>query len=439
MNLALIGIATLSFSLNCAFAQTKDYEKRIQEFNSRLQEFNVELEKMNQKVDSLSNGTVRKEIKEVIVTEDNGGDSVQTRKKITLIDDTPGKQIKVDIYDAQELTKEQEKEILENLQSLRGLESLSSLGNLFNPKSSEALKMPENSNGLTNIEKKIEKFESTMTSELNDLTDKLAELEMEYSQMRKEVNGDTTTIRLGTSKIVIIEDENQKNNSIHWQKEKSEEEDKEIQPKERDKVEFSTLGLSLGLNTFMYKGNTNLPVKYSNLELDALRSWNVNLKLLEAKISLINHQLNLLTGVGIDWNNYRFRNNINLSPRTDTLLVTRDTINFKKNKLMSQTLMGHMMLQFETKPGKNGRTFDIGAGVFGGYLLNARTKQVSDARGKSKFDDDFQLDSFRYGICGRIGYGAFDLYVNYTLNDIFRPNLGPSVQNLSFGLNFTGL
>jgi hypothetical protein len=156
-------------------------------------------------------------------------------------------------------------------------------------------------------------------------------------------------------------------------------------------------------------------------------------------VNLIQHRINLLTGIGIDWNNYRFRNNTLLSPKTDTLMITQDTIDFKKNKLMTQNLMGHLMLQFETKPGKNERTFDIGAGVFAGYLLNARTKQVSDERGKVKFEDDFQLNTFRYGICSRIGYGAFDFYLNYTLNDIFRTDLGPAVQNLSFGINFTGL
>jgi len=436
LKLAFTSIAALILSFHLVNAQERNHEERLRQYDQKLREYQQELKKMEEKLDTLTGKIMHKE---ALVSEKDSGDCTQTRKTITLEDNTPGKKIKVMIYDSNEITKEQEQELLENLQSLRGLETLGSLSNLFQSSEKKALSEPENATKLEKIEVKLKKFEDFMTEDLNNITDKLAEIEMDRIQLNNESNGDTTVIRLGTSKIVIIEDGNEKNNSIQWKKEKSETEEDQDEPKEKDVVDFSALGLSLGLNSFMYKGNTNLPLKYNNLELEALRSWNVNLKLVEAKISLINHQVNLLTGISLDWNNYRFRNNINLSPRTDTLYITRDTIDFKKNKLMTQNLMGHLMLQFESKPGKKGKTFDIGAGGFAGYMLNARTKQVSDARGKNKFEDDFQLNSFRYGLCGRIGYGAFDLYVNYTLNDIFRPNLGPSVQNLSFGLNFTGL
>lgn len=436
LQFAICGIVALLMSFSGLHAQSEDFETRLRQYEEKVKEFNLEIQKFRQKVDSLSRISGKKEIEETIIT--GNRDTTKTRKTIALKDDRPGKEMTIVIHDAEELTKEQEKEILENLQSLRGLEGLVSLSNLFQQGNREALSEPANRSALEKLSDQVNRFELKLQDELNELTDKMADLEMENLELHQSIAKDTSFIRLGTSKIIIIEDEKGKSNSIQWQKENEKEDKKEVE-KKKDVVEFSTLGLSLGLNTFMHKGNLNLPVKYSNLELEPLRSWNVNLKLVEAKISLINHQFNLLTGVGVDWNNYRFRDNISLSPRTDTLMIRMDTINFTKNKLMTQNLMGHMMLQFETRPGKNGRTFDIGAGFFAGYLLNARTKQVSDLRGKNKFEDDFQLNNFRYGLCGRIGYGAFDLYVNYTLNDIFRTDLGPSVQNLSFGLNFTGL
>jgi hypothetical protein len=431
---AFTGIFLLLLTFGFIFAQQQQetYKEKLINFDKKLAEYQLELDKMQKKLDSLNVTDKSRTTKEVVI-EESVSDSGKQRKTIVLEDNSPGSEMRIEIYDALEMTKEEEKELLNRLQSLKGLESLSSLSGLRSLENLGHLKLPENLNKVEVIEKEIIAFEKKMNNQLNDITDLFAEIEMEKVLDADELLPDTTVIRLGTSKIVIIEDEKEKNNSFQWKSENGNDD------KKFENIEYSSIGLSLGLNSFLYKYETNLPLKYNDLELDALRSWNINLKLVEAKVNLIQHRINLLTGIGIDWNNYRFRNNTLLSPKTDTLMITQDTIDFKKNKLMTQNLMGHLMLQFETKPGKNERTFDIGAGVFAGYLLNARTKQVSDERGKVKFEDDFQLNTFRYGICSRIGYGAFDFYLNYTLNDIFRTDLGPAVQNLSFGINFTGL
>jgi hypothetical protein len=278
--------------------------------------------------------------------------------------------------------------------------------------------------------------EKAMLQTLNTLTDALVEYEMLQLKARKGGVADTTVIRLGSSKIIIIDDGENKKNSYQYLREQDE---KKETPKQAKQIEMSTLGVSLGLNTFMYKYDLNLPLKYSDLDIKGIRSWNVNVRLLEAKVNMYKHRINILSGISVDWNNYRFSNNTQFSARTDTMMMSRDTIEYRKNKFMTQNLMGHFMLQYETRPDKNGRTFDIGAGVFGGYLMNARMKQVSEQNGKVKMDDDYQLNPLRYGICGRIGYGAFDFYVNYTLNNLFRENLGPQVQNISFGINITAL
>lgn len=409
-NNALKSIVTIALCLAFVNAQDTNKQARIRKYETAYSDFTKDLNKIKADTEA-SQLKVMKE--EVIVSEGN---------KIIITDTLPTEEDKR-AFNARKAEMQAEISDLSSEMELRY-------------KTIQARIQTENK--FENVAKDMDQHESEMLQKLNSLTDEMAEQEMEKIIERKE-KSDTTVIRMGSSKIVIIEDEKSKNNSIQFQREKDEEQEDNSKKKKQDNVEFSTLGMSLGLNSLMYKYELNLPSQYNDLELNAMRSWNFNLRLIESKVNLYKHNVNLLTGLSVDWNNYRFRNNTVLSPKTDTLLITRDSINFTKNKLMTQNLMGHLMLQFETKPGKNGRTFDIGAGVFGGYLLNARTKQVSELRGKNKFDDDFQLNNFRYGICGRIGYGAIDLYVNYTLNDIFRENLGPAVQNLSFGINFTGL
>jgi len=289
------------------------------------------------------------------------------------------------------------------------------------------------------FEKDMELQENTLLKELNELTDELASLDESKDDLAEDNSEktDTTEIRWGSTRIVIIDDKNKKSTDIYKDGEKMNFGDKE---KDKDKsVDVKMFSLALGLNSFMYKYDLNLPAKYQDLDLFQSRSWNVNLTLIQAKINIIQHRVNLITGLGVDWNNYRFRNSVLFSSRTDTLRLTRDTLSYEKNKLMTQNLIGQLMLEVETRPDKKENTFHLAGGVFGGFLLNARTKLVTQEDKKIKTEDDFQLNNFRYGLCFLAGYGDFNLYVNYTLNDIFRKDLGPQVQNISFGIKFSGI
>jgi hypothetical protein len=144
--------------------------------------------------------------------------------------------------------------------------------------------------------------EKAMLQTLNTLTDALVEYEMLQLKARKGGVADTTVIRLGSSKIIIIDDGENKKNSYQYLREQDE---KKETPKQAKQIEMSTLGVSLGLNTFMYKYDLNLPLKYSDLDIKGIRSWNVNVRLLEAKVNMYKHRINILSGISVDWNNYR--------------------------------------------------------------------------------------------------------------------------------------
>lgn len=79
----------------------------------------------------------------------------------------------------------------------------------------------------------------------------------------------------------------------------------------------------------------------------------------------------------------------------------------------------------------------IGIGGYAGYRLGSHTKykfKEDGDRDKDKTSGNFNLNNFRYGIRGQIGFKGMDFFVNYDLNDLFNDNQGPADLNaISFG------
>ena len=94
------------------------------------------------------------------------------------------------------------------------------------------------------------------------------------------------------------------------------------------------------------------------------------------------------------------------------------------------------MLRYETNPYDESKSFHIAAGGFGEYLLGGHTKTKSSTGDKTKQHDDFNLSRFRYGITGRIGYGWVNLFVNYSLSELFEAGTGPVLTPVSGGIAF---
>lgn len=79
----------------------------------------------------------------------------------------------------------------------------------------------------------------------------------------------------------------------------------------------------------------------------------------------------------------------------------------------------------------------IGIGGYAGYRLGSHTKYKFKQDGDTEKDKDrgnFNLNNFRYGVRGQIGFKGMDFFINYDLNDLFNDNRGPAELNaISFG------
>jgi hypothetical protein len=200
-------------------------------------------------------------------------------------------------------------------------------------------------------------------------------------------------------------------------------------------------GLDIGVNGFLNPQNSiTLPQGYEFLELDYARSRSFSWNIAQYNIHIYQNHINLVTGIGFDWNSYAFRNNVTLQANTDQPIAIEEGYDFSKNKLKTTFVRVPLMLEFNTSK-KEKNNFHIGIGGTVGYnIFRNRLKQEFEADGddqKRKTKDDFNVNPFRYGATARIGYGNFTLFANYDMSTFFKENRGPKMYPFSAGLHLS--
>lgn len=247
-----------------------------------------------------------------------------------------------------------------------------------------------------------------------------------FAQTGQEKVSDTTEVMFGKKKIRINSDSATVN--ISYDKKS------DTTHKKNHKVHTDFFAMDIGLNMLMYNGNPNPSVPYSPLETKIGASWNAGLHFFPTSFNIYKHKVNIKTALTLDVTDFGFRNSTTLVPKTTMVAWINDSLDFKKNKLKPLYLQVPLMLNFETHK-KRSKSLHFSAGVYGGILIDSKTKQKSTERGKVVVKDDFNLNPFRYGVSARIGYGGISLYANYNLSPLFQSNLAPKVFPLSLGIN----
>ena len=186
-----------------------------------------------------------------------------------------------------------------------------------------------------------------------------------------------------------------------------------------------------------YKNNINLPAGASFLELDYAKSLQFGLNLFEKDFHVYKNYVNIVTGLGFDFNHYALQNNITLNGDTTYLsAITDSTIDYKKNKLNITYIKIPLMLEFNTSKNPN-KNLHIAVGAEFAYRIHAVTKQkyeANDKHYKIRQRDDFNLEPFRYSAVARIGYNNVTIFANYGLNRLFKKDKGPQVYPFTIGV-----
>lgn len=260
-----------------------------------------------------------------------------------------------------------------------------------------------------------------------------------YVDVKNSDNSDSVRIRIGNLEIEVYDGE-QTRVKVGPGKLEVDDSGKVNFKKTPKRARFNGhwAGLNLGINGYLTPENKiDVPQHYSFLDLRYEKSINVHLNIYEQNFNLAANKLGLITGLGIEWNNYRFHNDVKLDPNAPVIAeVPELNRNSTKSKLNVRYLNIPLILEFQTNPKNNVNSFHIGAGVVGGLRIGSHTKNVyeDNKRQKEKMRDDFHLNPLKADATVRIGWGKLNLYGNYSLVSLFREDKGPELYPFSVGL-----
>lgn len=168
-------------------------------------------------------------------------------------------------------------------------------------------------------------------------------------------------------------------------------------------------------------------------KLRAIKSVNVNFWLFMQRINLVKHVVNLKYGLGVELNNYRYDEPIKYKVNPTQVIMDNSTT-YKKNKLAADYVTAPIMLNFNFTPKKRD-PFGLSVGVSAGYLYSSRQKTITDADGKRKKRDDFDLKPWKVSYIGEITLGPVKLYGSYATQSIFEKGLDQTPYNFGIRLS----
>ena len=194
-----------------------------------------------------------------------------------------------------------------------------------------------------------------------------------------------------------------------------------------DKTDYGNTG------NYLYNRSGAAPLGKSDFNLNTGKSLNVNVWFFMQRINLIKKNVNLKYGLGIEYDNYRYKTSSNLSYleknsyinslQAPSPVVIRDSISFSKNKLALNYITVPLMLNFITNSANSKKGLSLSMGLSAGYLYGVRNKQKSEEKGKEKNRGDYDLERFKLSYIAEMGLGPVRLYGSYSPNSIFSKGL----------------
>lgn len=198
-------------------------------------------------------------------------------------------------------------------------------------------------------------------------------------------------------------------------------------------------GIEVGLNNFMTDNyNMTLPGSIDYMTLHSSKSMNFSLNFSQLSLGLT-RRIGIVTGLGLDWNNYRFDGDNNIQKGADGVIGIYDPGELlKKSKL--QTLYLNLPLLLEIQIPADHSHLNIAAGPIGAVKLCSKSKIIFENGDKVESDDDFSLNLLRYGATVRVGYENIQIYGTYYPTPLFKTGKTPGGVDLfpfEIGFAFT--
>jgi hypothetical protein len=278
------------------------------------------------------------------------------------------------------------------------------------------------------------------SSSINDNT----KVDVGHGLIIVEDNKDELNIRVGNRGVTILESLEGKGPKIQFEKFSSDETDvwNDQDNADNDKAKMSNrfkghwAGFEFGFNNYMTSDNSlSMPVNIDYMTLHSGKSNNFNLNFSQMSMG-ITRRIGIVTGLGLNWNNYRFDYNNNITKGVNGVIEMFDPgAVLKKSKLTTLYLDLPILLEVQIPADNN--HLNLAVGPIGAVKLGSHSKMVYEDGNKLKSDGDFSLNILRYGATARLGFENFQIYGTYYLTPLFKSGKSPDgVELFPFELGF---
>ncbi|QIA06507.1 outer membrane beta-barrel protein [Draconibacterium halophilum] len=256
--------------------------------------------------------------------------------------------------------------------------------------------------------------------------------------------GDTTHVRVGRRTFKVIEGDN----GTYVRVEKDND-----RPKWSGRFNPHWAGLEVGVNIMTgtdYSIYDNNP-EFNNYDGDFLDlnpgkslTWNLNF----AEFAFKNERktFGVVTGLGISFNDYTFNDQVTIEKYNEDGIIVpvnlpndNDGHSIKKSKLHVNYITAPLMLEVKTPLRMGSSRLYLAGGVIGSLYLGSHTKYKYYKGGKEKSKSGYNINQWKYELTGRIGFGDFCVFANYSMTSLFKDGRGPEAYPLMIGVSFPNI
>ena len=201
-------------------------------------------------------------------------------------------------------------------------------------------------------------------------------------------------------------------------------------------------GIDVGFNTFLNPDYSGYDSEF--MKNNILRSNSFYLNLIQQSIGLQRNRNNfgLVTGLGIQFQDYRLDDNISIEKNADEVIVPKE-FNYSENqksKLIIYSVTLPVLAEIQVPINNYRNRWYISSGMYLSYRIGSYTtiKYRADEKNKLKITDNYSLENFKYGIMARTGYRWINFFATYELTPFFKENKGPDLTPFTFGITLLG-
>ncbi len=253
----------------------------------------------------------------------------------------------------------------------------------------------------------------------------------ERTEMKVGVESDTVAFDMGNKKIIITEKGKKDKNEGDGKSSNNSKKQKEMKDVWSGlEMGFDNLVTPSGAYSFD-KSNDYLNTRFGS-------SYHIGLNLFEPDWKIIEGRLSIASGLGIEWQSFKFEGNKVLAPKiTNGVAYDTNTYVLTYNRLNLTSFTLPILVKLNSNPSKTGMRFHIAAGVILNYTPWATVKMETTANGysdKREFDYDNNINPLRVSATVRIGYGWLRLFANYGITPVFNSAIMPDTRTASVGI-----